>query len=182
MSTTDLFFLSIALAMDAFAVSIVKGMYLRHHVLSKALLLAVSFGFFQGLMPYLGYLLGGLLDERLQALSHILSFLLLVFLGVQMLKEKQEEDESTDLKTILILAVATSLDAMAAGLSLAFLDSDILFACAHIMVITAGLCFLGVLFGRRLHHLIQDRATYLGGLILIAIGLKIIIDHFLTMR
>ena len=177
MSLIDLLLLSLALAMDAFAVSIAKGMSLHTHVLPNAFKIAFFFALFQGLMPFLGFMFGSIFDERLTAVSHLLSFLILTFLGVQMIQSKEECDECLDIKNILMLSVATSLDAMAAGLSLAFLEVDILTAVLYITGITFLLCFAGAILGKKLNRLFRNKASMFGGLLLIFIGIKIIIDQ-----
>lgn len=177
MSSIDLLLLGLALAMDAFAVSIAKGMIIHTHCLFNAFKIAFFFAFFQGLMPFLGFMFGSIFDERLTAISHLLSFLILTFLGIQMIRNKEECDECLDIKNILILSIATSLDAMAAGLSLAFLEVDILIAIIYIMGVTFFLCFLGVMLGKKLNRLFKNKASLFGGILLIFIGLKIIIDQ-----
>lgn len=181
MSSIDLLLLGLALAMDAFAVSIAKGMILRTHVVPNAFKIAFFFAFFQGLMPFLGFMFGSIFDERLTAVSHLLSFLILTFLGIQMIRSKEECDECLDIKNILILAIATSLDAMAAGLSLAFLDVNIFTAILYIIGVTFFLCFLGALLGKKLNRILKNKATMFGGLLLIFIGIKIIIDQIHTL-
>ena len=169
MSSFDLLLLGLALAMDAFAVSIAKGMVIRRYLLPNAFKIAFFFAFFQGLMPFLGFMFGCIFDERLTAVSHLLSFLILTFLGIQMIR--------SHIKNILVLAVATSLDAMAAGLSLAFLEVDIIIAILYIMAVTFCLCFAGAILGKKLNKILKNKATMFGGLLLIFIGIKIIIDQ-----
>ena len=175
MSSFDLLLLGLALAMDAFAVSIAKGMVIRRYLLPNAFKIAFFFAFFQGLMPFLGFMFGCIFDERLTAVSHLL--LILTFLGIQMIRSRGEPDDCLDIKNILVLAVATSLDAMAAGLSLAFLEVDIIIAILYIMAVTFCLCFAGAILGRKLNKILKNKATMFGGLLLIFIGIKIIIDQ-----
>ena len=177
MSSFDLLLLGLALAMDAFSVSIAKGMVIQRYLLPNAFKIAFFFAFFQGLMPFLGFMFGCIFDERLTAVSHLLSFLILTFLGIQMIRSHEEPDDCLDIKNILVLAVATSLDAMAAGLSLAFLEVDIIIAILYIMAVTFCLCFAGAILGKKLNKILKNKATMFGGLLLIFIGIKIIIDQ-----
>lgn len=177
MSYFDLLLLGLALAMDAFAVSIAKGLGIKCYLMMNAIKIAFFFALFQGLMPFIGYILGAIFDERLAAISHLLSFLILTFLGVQMIRSHDEADDCLDTKNIVILAIATSLDAMAAGLSLAFLEVNIFIAILCISSITFILCFIGVLLGKQLNAMLKNKATVFGGCLLIMLGLKIIIDQ-----
>ena len=183
MSIFSICMIGIGLSMDAFAVSIAKGMTIKKHLLLRyAFILAFFFGFFQALMPLLGWWAGSYFQELISAFDHWIAFLLLGFIGVHMLKEslsnKEEEvDDSLSFKTILLLAIATSIDALAVGISFAFLKVDILQAITMIGIITFVLSFLAVIIGNRLGNMLEKYAGILGGCILILIGLKILIEH-----
>lgn len=182
MSLFSVFMIGIGLSMDAFAVSIAKGMTIKkHQLLRYALILAFFFGFFQALMPLLGWWAGSYFQEFISAFDHWIAFLLLGFIGVHMLKEsfsdEEEIDDSLSFKTILLLAIATSIDALAVGISFAFLKVDILEAVLLIGCTTFVLSFLAVIIGNRLGDMLEKYAGILGGCILIIIGCKILIEH-----
>lgn len=177
-----LLILAVALAMDSVAVSIAIGS--KHHrlPLSKTLLAAGMFGFFQGAMPLAGYAIGVSFAKYAQAYDHWIAFVLLVGLGGKMLYEayKNEfDDEVTDLsnKTLITLAIATSIDAMAVGVTFAFLQTDIYTASAIIAAVTFILCLGAVYIGKKLGSLLESKAEMLGGIILIGLGCKILLEH-----
>ncbi len=177
-----LLILAVALAMDSVAVSIAIGS--KHHrlPLSKTLLAAGMFGFFQGAMPLAGYAIGVSFAKYAQAYDHWIAFVLLVGLGGKMLYEayKNEfDDEVTDLsnKTLITLAIATSIDAMAVGVTFAFLQTDIYTASAIIAAVTFILCLGAVYIGKKLGSLLESKAEMLGGIILIVLGCKILLEH-----
>jgi len=177
-----LLILAVALAMDSVAVSIAIGS--KHHrlPLSKTLLAAGMFGFFQGAMPLAGYAIGVSFAQYAQAFDHWIAFFLLVGLGVKMLYEayKNEFDDEVSnlkIKTLLSLAIATSIDAMAIGVTFAFLQTDIWSASAIIALVTFVLCIAAVYLGKRLGSLLESKAEMLGGAILIGLGFKILLEH-----
>ena len=177
-----LLILAVALAMDSVAVSIAIGSKYKDLLLSKALFAAAVFGFFQGAMPIAGYFIGISFAEYVQAYDHWIAFVLLVGLGGKMLYEAYQnefDDEVTDLstKTLITLAVATSIDAMAIGVTFAFLQSDIYTAAGVITLITFALCIIAVYVGKKLGSLLESKAEILGGLILIVLGCKILAEH-----
>lgn len=177
-----LLLLAVALAMDSVAVSIAIGSKYKELLLSKILFAAAVFGFFQGAMPLAGYLVGIAFAGYVQAFDHWIAFLLLSGLGAKMLYEayKNEFDEEvSDLsnKTLVSLAIATSIDAMAVGVTFAFLETDIRIASAIIAVVTFALCFAAVFIGKKLGSLLESKAEMLGGAILIVLGVKILADH-----
>lgn len=174
--------LAVALAMDSVAVSIAIGSKYRRLPLSRTVLAAGMFGFFQGAMPLAGYAIGVTFAEQVQSFDHWIAFVLLVGLGAKMLYEayKNEFDEEvSDLKTktLLSLAIATSIDAMAVGVTFAFLQTDIWSASAIIAAVTFALCIAAVYVGKRLGSLLESKAEMLGGVILIALGCKILAEH-----
>ncbi len=177
-----LFILAVALAMDSVAVSIAIGSKYRDLLVSKALFAAAVFGFFQGAMPIAGYFIGISFAEYVQAYDHWIAFILLVGLGGKMLYEayKNEfDDEVTDLstKTLITLAIATSIDAMAIGVTFAFLQTDIYTAAGVIALVTFVLCIAAVYIGKKLGSLLESKAEMLGGVILIGLGTKILLEH-----
>lgn len=177
-----LLILAVALAMDSVAVSIAIGSKYKDIYLSKALFTAAIFGFFQGAMPLAGYVIGISFAEYVQSFAHWIAFGLLVGLGVQMLREAQKnefDEEVTDLshKTLITLAIATSIDAMAIGVSFAFLQTDIYTAAGVIALVTFILCVAAVYIGKKLGSILESKAEMLGGLILIGLGTKILLEH-----
>lgn len=177
-----LLILAVALAMDSVAVSIAIGSKYKDLLVSKALFAAAVFGFFQGAMPIAGYFIGISFAEYVQAYDHWIAFVLLVGLGGKMLYEayKNEfDDEVTDLstKTLITLAIATSIDAMAIGVTFAFLQTDIYTAAGVIALVTFVLCIVAVYVGKKLGSLLESKAEMLGGVILIGLGTKILLEH-----
>lgn len=177
-----LLILAIALAMDSVAVSIAIGSKYKDLLVSKALFTAAVFGFFQGAMPIVGYFIGISFAEYVQSFDHWIAFVLLVGLGGKMLYEAYQnefDDEVTDLsvKTLITLGIATSIDAMAIGVTFAFLQSDIYTAAGVIALVTFALCVVAVYIGKKLGSLLESKAEMLGGFILIALGCKILAEH-----
>lgn len=188
MSTVEIVLIAIGLSMDAFAVSIGKGLAMRGRLLAPALVLAVTFGLFQGLMPLLGWLLGSQFASFISSFDHWIAFGLLVFIGGKMLVEAIREDPDADeeaagsesrlgLREVLVLGVATSIDALAAGIGFAVINVNIWVACGLIALITAAFSFVGVYLGRAFGARFERPAEILGGVILIAIGAKILLEH-----
>jgi putative Mn2+ efflux pump MntP len=175
--------IAFGLAMDAFAVSIANGMTIKSDRKKAALLTAVFFGGFQMLMPIIGWAIGLSLQDIIAAFDHWVAFGLLAFIGVKMiyeaLKNNGEEDGEKTLKlhTLLTLAVATSIDALMVGLSFAFLQTSILLPVVAIGIVTFTLSFAGFYFGGYLGKAFGHKIEILGGLILIGIGLKILVEH-----
>ena len=186
MPIAEIILLAIALAMDAFSVSITQGMLIRKKAFPLALKLSVVFGFFQALMPLVGYLLGTAFASYIQSIDHWIAFILLGFLGIRMIRESLQNDEiqesghdldSLDFKTVIVLAVATSIDALAAGVTFAFLKTNILMAVGIIGILTAFLCFIGVYVGYLARSKFKFNMELIGGCILVILGLKILLEH-----
>jgi putative Mn2+ efflux pump MntP len=180
--TQTLLILAIALAMDSVAVSIAIGSKYKDLLISKAIFAAAVFGFFQGAMPIVGYYIGISFADYVQSFDHWIAFVLLVGLGGKMIYEayKNEfDDEITDLsnKTLITLGIATSIDAMAIGVTFAFLQTDILTASSVIALVTFILCVIAIFIGKKLGSLLESKAEFLGGLILIGLGFKILFEH-----
>jgi putative Mn2+ efflux pump MntP len=174
--------IAFGLAMDSFSVSIANGLATKTFKISKALTIALFFGLFQGLMPIFGWLAGESVADYISAFDHWIAFVLLTFIGVKMIYESITEKPNKFLgvysfKVILILSVATSIDALAVGLSYSFLGISIFFPAIIIGVITFLLSFFGVYMGRRFGKILKNRIEILGGLILVIIGLKILFEH-----
>lgn len=183
MDLLSLIFTGIGLAMDASAVSIANGMSLPNEKNKNyALKLGLAFGIFQGLMPLIGYLAGSTFSGYIQSVDHWVAFILLALIGLNMIKESREEKENEEvsdlsLKVILLLAIATSIDALAVGVSFAFLKVNIVLVCSIIAIVTFILSFICVTVGKRLGSLFQKYAEIFGGIILMMIGAKILIEH-----
>ena len=182
MGVIELVILSIGLAMDAFAVAVCKGLSMQKMNWKKACIIGAYFGIFQALMPAIGYILGINFQEKIQSVDHWVAFILLGIIGLNMLKEavSKETEKSNDsikFKDMLILAIATSIDALAVGVTFAFLRVQIVPAVCFIgittFVISFGVWKIGNVFGSRY----KKRAELAGGAILILLGIKILIEH-----
>jgi len=182
MSLFSLFILAVGLSMDAFAVSICKGLALQKITIKKACTAGLWFGGFQALMPLIGYILGRRFERYITSIDHWLAFALLGLIGLSMIKEalssdEEETDASLDVKTMFLLAVATSIDALAVGITLAFLKVAILPAVSFIGVITFTLSAIGIKIGNVFGTRYKSKAEFTGGIILIFIGIKILLEH-----
>ena len=182
MDLITLVILAVGLAMDAFAVSICKGLAMKKVTLGKAAIVGLWFGGFQGLMPLAGYLLGVGFQSAIAAIDHWIAVVLLSFIGGSMIREglsskEEEDDESLAPKAMAVLAVATSIDALAVGVTFAFLQVNILLAVCLIAVITFVLSALGVKIGNVFGSRWESRAELVGGIVLIVLGFKILLEH-----
>lgn len=185
MSFLELFLIAVGLSADAFSVSVCKGLNMRKLNLKHAYVIALFFGVFQAVMPLLGYLLGTGFSEYIEKYDHWIAFVLLAFIGGKMaleaIREKDgEAEEKTDTLSIgelTVLAVATSIDALAVGITFAFLKVNILPSVLLIGVTTFALSLGGVLLGNRFGAKYKSKAEIAGGVILIFIGLKILLEH-----
>lgn len=181
MSIFELFILAIGLSMDAFAVSICKGLSLGKIKKRHMLTAGAWFGGFQALMPLIGYFLGSFFAEMITKYAHWIAFALLMYLGINMYKESREKecdemDASMKAKDMFILAVATSIDALAVGVTFAFLRVQIIPAVSFIGVITFVCSAIGVKIGSLFGEKYKSKAEMCGGVILILIGIKILLD------
>jgi len=175
-------FIALGLAMDSFAVSISSGSIIKRHHINNNLKIALFFGIFQGIMLLLGWIVGMSLNELLSNIDHWLAFGILTFIGVKMIIESKKSESNFDpLNTYILttLAFATSIDALAVGLSFSLLKISIIIPALIIGIITFILSFLGVIIGKKFGHLFQGSIEIIGGIILIIIGLKILIQHLL---
>lgn len=185
MGFIELLLLAVGLSMDAFAVSICKGLSLQKAGLRESVVCGAWFGGFQALMPLVGYFLGTLFAEAIEAFDHWVAFGLLAIIGINMLKEALEkcdccEEHNADLsfKTMLLMAIATSIDAMAVGISLAMAGNVNIFAAVLLIgVTTFALSAAGVKIGNIFGSRFEKKAQAAGGIILILLGLKILLEH-----
>lgn len=193
MNFIALIFTAFALSMDAFAVSITKGMTIKNLKKSTALKMALAFGVFQGGMPLLGWALGISFESYIKSIDHWIAFILLGFIGFNMIKgffDDRKEENASELefsatadehdlsnKEIIMLAVATSIDALAVGISFAFLNVSIIPAASIICIITFLVCVVGVFVGNKVGDIFNGYAELVGGVILILIGFNIFNEH-----
>ena len=180
MSFFELIVISIGLGMDAFAIAICKGLSLKKVSFSNLLTVGFYFGGFQALMPVIGYLLGFGFREKIQFIDHWVTLILLVVIGFNMIKESFNDemvDDSFDFKTMFLLSIATSLDALAVGVTFAFLDVSLIIAVILIGFITFALSVLGVKIGNLFGSKYRRISCVLGGIILIVLGIRIFLEH-----
>lgn len=182
MELFEIIAIGIGLAMDAFAVSICKGLSMKKIDWKKAIIIALYFGIFQALMPVLGYFLGSTFSSFVQSVDHWIAFILLAIIGGNMIKDSTDDEvekrnDKVDVKTMLLLAIATSIDALAVGVTFAFFEVNLLLSISIIGIITFVLSFLGVIIGNKFGDKFQNRAELTGGIVLIIIGLKILLEH-----
>lgn len=178
----DIILLGVSLAMDATAVSICKGLSMKKLDKKKTITIALYFGTFQAIMPIIGYLLGISFKEVVESIDHWIAFFLLSVIGINMIRESlSKESESLndliDFKTMTPLAIATSIDALAIGITFAFLRVNIIGAVTIIGIITIFLSMIGVFIGNEFGNKYGKIAETLGGIVLIGIGLKILLEH-----
>lgn len=189
MGIGELLLLALGLSMDAFAVSICKGLCMKKATLKASCTCGVWFGGFQAIMPLIGFLLGSLFAEAIQMVDHWVAFGLLVIIGMNMLKEAFEKNTEADacpadgevdlsVKTMFVMAVATSIDALAVGISLAMAgDVNIFMAVTLIGLFTFGMSAVGVQIGNVFGSRFEKKAQMAGGVILVALGCKILLEH-----
>ena len=182
MSLAELFVIAVGLSMDAFAVAVCKGLAMRRMSWRGALIVGLYFGGFQAAMPLAGYLLGSGFSSSISSYDHWIAFVLLAIIGGNMIKEGLSgpdgcPDASLDIKNMTLLAVATSIDALAVGGSFAFLQVNIVPAVSFIGVTTLVLSMIGVKVGNVFGNRYESRAEITGGVILILMGLKILLEH-----
>ena len=181
MEIIELILLSVGLAMDAFAVSISKGLSVRELKPKHGLIAGAYFGGFQALMPLIGWLLGRQFEELIKSVDHWIAFGLLVLIGANMIREsfggEDEQNASFSFKAMLPLAIATSIDALAVGVTFAFLEVNIVPAITLIGVITFAISAAGVKIGNVFGTRFKSKAEFAGGVILILLGIKILVEH-----
>ena len=182
MDFVTLLTLAVGLAMDAFAVSICKGLAMREKVLKKWIIVGLWFGGFQALMPTIGFFLGTQFKDQITSIDHWIAFVLLGLIGINMVKEalsneEEQADDSIAVKEMFMLAVATSIDALAVGITFAFLNVHIVSAASIIGVCTFLISFAGVKIGNIFGTKYKSKAELAGGIILILLGFKILFEH-----
>lgn len=183
----ELFLLGVGLSMDAFAVSVCKGLGMRKLNKKQALIIGLYFGGFQALMPFVGWLLGSQFQKYITSIDHWIAFILLGFIGGKMMIEAVREwneeevvdvmDAPIDHKNMLVLAVATSIDALTVGITFAFLGTPIVKAITIIGITTMVISIAGVVVGNFFGSRYKSKAEFIGGLILVLLGLKILLEH-----
>lgn len=189
MSILTIFLTGIGLSMDAFAISLSKGFCLRRNIFRNALKISLFFGISQAIMPLIGWLSGIYFESYIKFIDHWIAFILLSFLGGKMIYESIKEnnsetsmecsleDEEIKNKDLLVLAIATSIDALAVGISFAFLNINIITSITIIGIVTFVICFAGVYLGKAIGNVLKKYSEIIGGIILIFIGCKILIEH-----
>lgn len=183
MGFQEILFIAFGLAMDAFAVAVTSGMLIKRNVFGNGVRIGLAFGFFQGFMPLLGWIIGLQFKDYIVKVDHWIAFALLGFIGIKMIVESIKKDEQDneinplDNKVLLMLSIATSIDALIVGLSFAFLDVSITTSALTIGIITFVLSFSGVLLGDKFGQMLKGKAEIFGGLVLVIIGIKILAEH-----
>lgn len=193
MNLVTLMILAVGLSMDAFAVAICKGLAMKKLTLKNAAIVGIWFGAFQGLMPFIGYVLGVQFEKYIEVVSSWVAFILLALIGGNMIREafSKEEEETNDnlsMREMFILAIATSIDALAVGITFACVPVAItaslspiintIIGCCLITVTTCGLSMVGVKIGNVFGTKYKSKAEFAGGLILVLLGIKILAEHF----
>lgn len=182
MGFVELLLLSVGLGMDAFAVSVCKGISMKKMNWKKTCIIGLYFGGFQALMPVLGYFLGSTFESVISNLDHWIAFGLLAIIGGNMIKDAFSKecdsfDDDVRFKAMIVLAIATSIDALAVGITFAFLKVNLILAISMIGVITFILAIVGTKVGNRFGDKYEKKAEFVGGVILILLGIKILLEH-----
>lgn len=175
----ELVIIGISLSMDAVAVSICKGLSIKKLTRNSILIISGYFSIFQALMPMIGYILGTTFEKYIVSIDHWVAFLILLIIGINMLRSINNNNlnDNIDFLSMLPLALATSIDALAVGVTLAFLDSNIFISSLVIGIVTFILTFLGVIIGNKFGNKYEKLSQTLGGVILIILSFKILIEH-----
>ena len=183
MDIVTLLFIAVGLAMDAFSVAITDGITIKKIKLANALKIAMFFGVFQFGMLYVGNLLGSAFEKYIVAVDHWIAFVLLMFIGGKMFFDaiKCDEDEECEnplsFKTLTVLAIATSIDALAVGVSIVTMTESVLFAASIVGIVAFLFSFAGVYIGNKCGDLFGNKAEIIGGIVLMGIGVKILVEH-----
>lgn len=182
MDSIEIILIGISLAMDAFAVAVCKGLSMKKIEVKKCVIIGLYFGIFQGLMPVLGYILGTSFENIIVKIDHWVAFIFLGLIGSNMIKdscskESETVNEKVNFKTMLPLAIATSIDALAIGITFAFLRVNIIYSSLVIAITTFMLSIIGVIIGNKFGNKYEHKAEFIGGLILVLMGLKILLEH-----
>ena len=184
MGIWELLIIAIGLSMDAFAVAVCKGLSMQKMSYKQAVVTGRFFGGFQALMPLIGYLLGTQFKDYITSIDHWIAFILLSIIGINMIKESRNEycenvGESFNLKKMTVLSLATSIDALAIGVTFAFLQVNIIPAVSMIGITTFTFSLIGVKIGNVFGTRFKSKAEFTGGIILIAMGIKILFEHLM---
>lgn len=182
MNYIEIILIAVSLASDAFAISICKGLSMKKIDINKSIIVGLYFGIFQGLMPIIGYLLGTTFSDLITSIDHWIAFVLLCSIGLNMIRESfsKEEDncnDKLDIKTMLPLSIATSIDALAIGITFAFLKVNIIVSSSIITITTFILSVIGVILGNKFGNKYKSKAEFMGGLVLVLMGIKILLEH-----
>ena len=180
MDIVDLLLIAVGVSMDAFAVSICKGLSLNEVKPEHGFKCGIYFGGFQALMPLIGYFLGRMFSGFITAIDHWVAFVLLLYIGGQLIRESRETevlDDKMDFKTMLMLAIATSIDALTVGVTLAFLNINIWITVIAIGITTFIFSYVGTMIGSKVGSIYGSKAKLAGGIILIVLGCKILLEH-----
>lgn len=180
----ELIFISIGLAADAFAVSILKGLEIRKVKLKHCIIIGMYFGLFQAIMPLIGYFVGHTFEHFVVSIDHFIIFILLSIIGINMIldtfsKKEVKVNDSLKFGEMIILAFATSVDAFAVGITFSFLKLNIIFSVLIIGIITFIISSIGTMIGTSVGKILKNKAQLIGGIMLILIGLKILIEHLI---
>lgn len=182
MKIYEIIFIGLGLAMDAFAVSVCKGLSMKKMNWRSAIVIGLYFGIFQAVMPVIGYFLGITFSNFVESVDHWIAFILLSIIGGNMIKdsfdnEEEKRNDKIDFKTMILLAIATSIDALAVGVTFAFFKANLELSVIIIGLVTFILSIIGVKIGNKFGDKFQNKAELIGGIILIVIGLKILLEH-----
>lgn len=182
MTNLEIILIGVSLAMDAFAVAICKGLSFKKLNIKKTIVIGTYFGIFQGLMPIIGFILGISFQEIITKIDHWVAFVLLSVIGLNMIKdsfskETENLDSNINFKTMFPLALATSVDALAIGITFAFLKVNILLSASIITLTTFLISIIGVIIGNKVGNKLEKKAETFGGATLVIIGVKILLEH-----
>ena len=181
MENLEILMISIALSMDAFSVSICKGLTMEYKFKRNSMIIALSFSFFQMLMPLIGYFLGNNLSSYLVNFNHFIAFILLLVIGINMIKESYSNEDikiGLSIKELLLLSIATSIDAMAIGITFSLFKVNLVKSILMIGITAFLLSIFGVYLGKIIGNKYSGKAQILGGAVLIILGFKILLEHF----
>lgn len=183
MQLLQFFLIGVSLAMDAFAICLCQGMVSQKDKISLGIKLGVTFGIFQTLMPYIGFYIGNIFSSKVSTYGNIIAFIILVLIGINMIRESGEDGDeniSLGLKSLFVLGVATSIDALAIGLSFSIEGIKNIYTPAMIIgIVTFFICFSGTYLGKKVGSILQNKAHRFGGAILILIGIKTLAENFI---
>ncbi len=181
MGIIEIILIAVGLAMDAFAVSICKGLSMPKMDWKKAGIIGLYFGGFQALMPTIGYFLGVGFEDKIKSIDHWIALILLSIIGINMIREafsnEEEADDKIVFKTMIVLAIATSIDALTVGVTFAFLSVNIWFSIVVIGIITYVMSMIGVKIGNVFGDKYKFKAEITGGVILILLGINVLLEH-----